>query len=90
MAEPTQYSFDLTEVTKALVKQQGLTSGKWTLAIEFNFSAMMAGPSPNEMKPTALIAIQRLQLVAAGAQTVPGSPIVDASKMIPSKKSKKA
>ncbi|WP_271585676.1 hypothetical protein [Bradyrhizobium sp. CCBAU 53415] len=88
MADPTQYSFELSEVTRALVRQQGLTSGQWTLGIEFNFTAMMAGPNPNDVKPSALLQVNRLQLVQVGPDTVPGEPVVDAGKMAARKKIK--
>jgi len=87
MAETTQYTFSLKEVTEALIKQQGLESGEWMLAVEFNFSATMAGPNATEVKPSALIQIATLQLTRA----VPNSPaglVVDASKVNTKKRTK--
>jgi hypothetical protein len=86
MADPTQYSFELVEVLEALIKQQGLSSGEWTLAVEFNFTAIMAGQAPSDVKPSALIQVSRIQLVQAGAATTPGLPIRDASKVNPTSK----
>ena len=68
MADPTQFSFDLREVTEALIKQQGLTSGIWTLSVEFNFTALTSGPSPQDVKPSILVQVNRLQLIEAPAE----------------------
>lgn len=88
MADPTQYSFDLQEVAEALVRKQGLTSGRWTLGVEFNFTAMMAGASPTAIKPSALVQVGRVQLVQAGPDTPPGVPIVEPAKPVTRKKPK--
>jgi hypothetical protein len=63
MAEPTQYSFDLKEVTIALIKQQGLHEGTWMVALEFNLGAGMVATSPGAVKPGAVIQVNRIQLV---------------------------
>lgn len=81
MADPTQYSFELQEVAEALVSKQGLTTGRWTVSVEFNFTAIMAGQSPTDVKPTAMVQINRLQLVQVAGELPPGQPIVDASKI---------
>ncbi|MBR0735779.1 hypothetical protein JQ581_02470 [Bradyrhizobium liaoningense] len=88
MADPTQYTFDLQEVAEALVKKQGLTSGRWTLGVEFNFTAMMAGASSTEIKPSALVQVSRLQLIQVGPDTPPGAPIVEPTKSVSRKRSK--
>lgn len=88
MADPTQFSYELKEITEALVKHQGLTEGKWVLAAEFNFTAIVAGPNANELKPTAMVQLNRLQLTQALPETAPGVPVVDASKINPRKKTK--
>ena len=38
MAEPTQFTFDLKEVTEALVRKQELKEGKWTISFEMTLS----------------------------------------------------
>jgi hypothetical protein len=63
MAEPTQFSFTLEEVTQALIKHQGLHEGLWTLSIEFGLGSGIVGPTPTEGKPSAIVAVNRLQLV---------------------------
>jgi hypothetical protein len=47
MAEPTQFSFDLKELTTALIKQQGLHEGTWLAGFDFAFGAGMIGPTPD-------------------------------------------
>jgi hypothetical protein len=79
MADPTQFSFDIKEVTEALIKQQGLTSGSWTLSVEFNFTALATGLNPQDVKPSMLIQVSRLQLLQAAPGTV--GTIVDAAKL---------
>lgn len=62
MAEVTSFSFDLREVTIALIKQQGLHEGKWTLGVEFGLAAAVLGPTPDESRPSAIVQVQKLQL----------------------------
>jgi hypothetical protein len=86
MVDPTQYWFELREVTEALVRERGLTSGQWVLAFEFNFAAMMTGPNSNEVKPSAMIQVNRLKLTQAGPDVASGVPVVDAAKVSSRKK----
>lgn len=80
MADPILFSFDLKEVTEALIKQQGLTTGVWALGVEFNFQAVAAGTSPEEVKPSILVQVNRLQLVEAPSDSPVGTH-VDAAKL---------
>jgi len=66
MAEPTQYTFDLKEVAAALIKQQGLHEGVWMVAFEFNLGAGMISTAPGEMRPGALIQVNKIQLTRQG------------------------
>lgn len=81
VAEATQYRFDLKEVITALIKQQGLKTGKWVLAVEFGLGAGVTGPSPAESVPSAIIQIKSLQLQAATPEAIETLPhlVVDAS-----------
>jgi hypothetical protein len=63
MSEATTYSFDLKEVTTALLLQQGIHEGLWQLSFEFNFGAGLVGATKEEVRPSAFMQIQRLQLV---------------------------
>ena len=63
MAEPTQYAFALNEVTRALVREHGITSGLWDVAVEFGLTAGLMGPTQDAALPTALLQISRFLLV---------------------------
>jgi len=83
MAEASIYSFDLNEVTTALIKQQGLRDGVWLLAVEFGFGAALVGASKEDVRPSAFVQINRLQLVRQ-TETVEGQPHgVDAAEVNP-------
>lgn len=62
MAEPSQYDFDLNEVTIALIKQQGLHEGLWALGLELHMAVGAFGPTPAEARPGALVQVNRLHL----------------------------
>jgi hypothetical protein len=89
MAESTQYSFELSEVVTALIKHQGIHEGKWTVGVEFNMGAALAGPSPADARPTAFIAVNRLQLTqpSEGARAITFT--VDAASVNPAPKASK-
>jgi len=83
MADVATYTFDLKEATIALIKQQGLHEGVWFIGVEFNLGAGMTGQGPDDIKPSAILQINRLQL----ARVPPDSPTfavgVDASEVNP-------
>lgn len=85
MAEPTQFTFDLREATEALIKQQGLHTGLWMLAIEFAFTAGVLGHTGNvvDAKPSGIVQIAKLQLVQAGETNKELPFVVDAAKVNP-------
>ena len=83
MADATQFTFDLREVTTALIKQQGLHEGNWMAAFEFTLGAGLIGPTPAEAWPSALVQAKTVLLVR---QTVPLSHphlTVDAAEVNP-------
>ncbi len=55
MAEPTQFSFSYKEVVTALLKQQGIHEGIWTLQVSYGIAAINAGPNANELSPAAIV-----------------------------------
>jgi hypothetical protein len=63
MAEASTYAFDLNEVTTALIKHQGIHDGLWILAVEFNFGAAFGGPTKEALRPSAVVQVNKLQLV---------------------------
>jgi hypothetical protein len=83
MAEMTQYSFDMSEVTEALIKQQGIHEGLWMAGFEFMFTAALAGPTPIDARPSAVVSIGKMLLMKP-QEGVPETPlIVDAAKVNP-------
>ncbi len=64
MAEPTQFTFSYKEVVEALIKQQGLHEGLWSLRVEFGFGAININTDEGskELSPAAIIPIKGLGL----------------------------
>jgi len=84
MADPTQFDFDLQELTIALIKHQGLHDGVWMTGFEFGFGATNIGPSPNEIKPAAFVQVNKVILVRPPAEIPEGANLlVDAAKVNP-------
>ena len=90
MAEPSQYSFDLKEVTIALIKQQGLHEGAWMVALEFHLGAGMVSTSPGEPKPGALIQVNKVQLIRQSDPSSVPHLTVDAAEVNPASSQSKA
>jgi hypothetical protein len=67
MAEPTQFSFDLMELTTALIKQQGLHEGTWLAGFDFGFGAGMIGPTPDDARPAAFVQVLQFGQTNAAA-----------------------
>lgn len=63
MSEPTtRIAFSFEEIAEALIKKQGIHQGFWGLYVEFGIGAMNAGPTSDELKPTAMVPIMALGL----------------------------
>lgn len=91
MAEATTYQFSHKEVVEALIKQQGLHDGIWSLTVEFGFGVANTGPGPDELNPTAIIPVSKLGIIKSKALTnlsVDASVINPAGKKASSTKSK--
>lgn len=78
MAQASEFKFSLEEVALLLAKEAGLTEGHWQLNVEFGFAAITAGPNEKDVKPTAMVAVNKLGLTRVETAT----PLsVDASKL---------
>jgi hypothetical protein len=81
MAEVSQYSFELKELATHLVKIEGIKEGKWVIGFEFNLGAGLVGISPDNPRPAAFAAINKVTLT----RHVEGTPeppfIVDAAEV---------
>jgi hypothetical protein len=87
MATPTQYSIDLNEAAVALIKEQGIHEGLWTLAFEFTLGAGQFGPTPAEAKPGAFMQINKLQLIRQSEGAPEAANAIDAAVVNPAPKS---
>ncbi|MER9901580.1 hypothetical protein [Mesorhizobium sp. M0130] len=83
MAQPTQYSFNLTEVTKLLLREQGIREGRWALGFELGFGAGAFGASEAESRPGAMVTISALNIAKVPDENPPSAAsfVVDASKL---------
>jgi hypothetical protein len=86
MAEPTQFTFNWHEVTKALIKQQNLHEGRWVLGLEFGLGAGLFAQAPegHELVPGAMLAVQKVQLTKHPENLPVHSLVVDAAEVNPS------
>ena len=92
MAEVTQYTFSYKEVIEALIKQQGIHEGIWSIRVEFGMGAINVNTEEGskDITPAAIIAVKSIGLQAG---TEINSLTVDAAEVNPrpkgsSKKSK--
>src|SRR5436309_1603423 len=90
MAEVSQYSFSIAEITEALIKQQGLHEGQWIIAVELNINVGIMGMSPETSRPGAMLLANQVQLVRAMPDQHPPHLIVDAAKVNPAKSIREA
>jgi hypothetical protein len=83
MAVATQYSFDLKEVTEALIRLHGLKTGKWMLSFEFSLGGGVfgPGPGPESARPGAMMQINRLQLQVPDLTSEALPWVVDAAEL---------
>lgn len=71
MAEINSYAFSYKEVATALLRQQGIHEGLWTVSITLGFgvSAMGKPDSPNDLRPGAVVLIESIGLQRAPENT---------------------
>lgn len=62
MAEANLFTYSFKELAALMVKDQGIHEGLWGVYVRFGIHAANAGPSDNDMKPTALIPIVEIGL----------------------------
>lgn len=89
MPDTTQLMFNLPEVVKALLKQEGITEGHWQLSVRFGLGAGNLASEFDETvapRPTAFIPVVQVGIKRADRSD---EFTVDASKLAPKKKAKK-
>jgi hypothetical protein len=82
MPEANQYVFAHKELTEMMIKKAGLHEGKWMLLVNFGFAAINGGPSPDQVMPTAVAAIQTIGIQKATPDSPPAL-VVDAAEVNP-------
>jgi hypothetical protein len=87
MAETTQLMLTNQELVQLILQKQGIHEGIWSLAAEFKLAAAITGPSPDDLMPTALVAVSRLGIQQTNA---PSSRAFDAAILNPQPKGPKA
>jgi len=60
MPESTTIMFTHKEVAEALVKVQGIHEGIWGVAIQFGLGATVAGPTQEEVLPSAIVPVMSI------------------------------
>lgn len=78
MSNATQYQFDLQEIAKLLIQKQGIKEGRWSIGVAFSLAAAQAGPSPDRVRPTMMVSVDKLVLSRADGDA-PEVLTVDAS-----------
>ncbi|UQV43462.1 hypothetical protein KIV45_15965 [Janthinobacterium lividum] len=78
MAEATQIMYTGSEILKLMLKDQGIKEGNWVLALEFGFSAVTAGPTPETSMPSAIVGVGKVGLQRVDAANLIS---VDAAKI---------
>ena len=86
MAEANRYEFNYKEVAEALVKQQDLHEGLWTVTMKFGIGAAIGGPSEDQAVPTAMVPVLNIGLTRA---TKENNLTVDAARVNPVTKAKR-
>jgi hypothetical protein len=80
MPEVANIVFSYKEVATALLKEQGIHEGLWSLFVRFGLNAANLGPSDDDLKPCAIIPILEIGLQKADKEN---SVTVDAAKVNP-------
>lgn len=80
MPETKELLFKYGEVVEALLKQSDIHEGLWTLSVQFALAGANLGPSDEELKPAAILAVHGLGISRADKPT---NLTVDASVVNP-------
>ena len=80
MAEADRIVFTYKEVAESLVKKHQISEGIWGLYIKFGIQGANVGPTPDNVRPTAIIPVLEIGLQKMDALS---SIAVDASELSP-------
>ncbi len=62
MVSPTQFTFNLEELAKILIREAKIEDGSWVIGFEFGFAAANIGPSPEQSRPSAVLQINSVNI----------------------------
>lgn len=82
MADANQYTVTNKELVELIIRAAGVHEGKWVLMANLRFGPGNFGPSPAEMCPGAVVAVQQMGITRADAAT-PHEMQVDAAVVNP-------
>ena len=69
MAEITQITYSVRELTELLLTARGITEGDWVLGFNFSLTALNASVNNQPSCPSALLQIMHLSLQRTDAPT---------------------
>lgn len=78
MNNATQYQFELAEIARMLLARQNIKEGRWTVGVGFAVSTAHAGPSPEAVRPSMIVSVDKIMLSRAEPNT-PEQLVIDAS-----------
>lgn len=59
----------LKQLTEILIRHYNLTEGFYELSVEINFTAANAGPSQDQVLPSAIVSFSRVGLAVSSAES---------------------
>jgi hypothetical protein len=87
MAEPTQYTFRLSEIAELMLRSSGIHDGKWVVGMEFSVVVGPVGLKTDEAYPGAIVTANKLMLSAVvEGQQQPPNLVFDAAVLNPKKR----
>lgn len=91
MATPTRYEYTFRELATLLIKDQDIHEGRWMVGFEFGLMAVHSGSDPSEIKPAALVQVNKIALSRADDVPLPPEAglIVDAAEVNPAPEAKR-
>jgi len=80
MSENEPIKFSMQELTKILVKEKGLTEGRWMISAEFGIKGINAGPNEQNVSPAALVPLLSIGIIPA-PDDLNNNLVVDAAEL---------
>lgn len=81
MPDASRFDFPMKELAEILVREAGITEGKWTIGVNFGIHTANFGQTENHVYPTLMAAVESVNIVRH-PENVPITQLtVDASKI---------